>query len=62
MRLDSDTFTLVSGFDAHPKNSTIIRANNRPGLFFFIKFSGDNSWLFVVRLLQKKSFPLENPN
>ena len=62
MRLGSDTLTLVAGCEAHPKNSTIIRANNRPGLFVFIKFSGDNSWLFVVGLQQKECFPLENPD
>jgi hypothetical protein len=35
-------------------------ANSLPGLFFFIKFSGDFSWLFVVGLQQKECFPLEN--
>ena len=56
----SESLRSAGWCEAHPKISTIIRANNMPGLFFFIKFSGDFSWLFVVGPQQKECFPLEN--
>jgi hypothetical protein len=60
MRLGPESLRSEGWCEAHPKKSTIITANSMPGLFFFIKFSGDFSWLFVVGLQQKECFPLEN--